>query len=525
MEDVMPINYEDFDKLLDDDTSKFLNEECDRIIKHVGSLILDEAGNLRQFHPIRHIDVIEEVNIELKLAVDKAVGNINDRFFALRNEGGRNLIGYYKRKDDEYMVEELCLQNVREFITANSNYRALIELKPRPQIGRVEYNQLPLVKVWFESPHRLSYEGVILEPDNKKMVINDRLNLWRGFSMKDQKGDWHLMKDHIFNVLADGSHESFGYIIHWLAWTLQNPGKLAETTLCFVGKQGTGKSTVGRWLLRIFGVHGARPTSARQVTGTFNFQLRDKVFLLMDEAINPESRSAANVMKGLITDSILTYEAKGREPIVAKNMIKMIIISNHEHFIDVELGDRRFAVFHVPETYKENDKYFMDLNNEAQNGGIEAMLFELLNMDLDKWHPRKFIPKTKEREKQQTFSLKDAEQLLYEMFASGEAARMSVLFEHDPTLQGGDEYEGGCWMPTYAICEFALRKMKLQINGMHIHHAVKGTDIVPVRDDHTNGWKFPSVAKCRETWADKKLPSNWQNEPPEWSVPTDLSRF
>lgn len=478
-----------------DELAIVMIDAAGHVFDKVKDRIISPSGLMVDIDPDDH-DLINDINDDIKEGFKTAIKIVNNKLFFLRNEGGKGLVGYYNRKKG--LGLELKTQAGKEFLFANANFKVLTQIKVRPRAG-VEHVYKSMAQMWFDSPERKQYEGLVLDPDDENMVINGHLNLWKGYSVEPRLGEWGMMKEHIRIVLADGDQESYEYILKWIAWAIQNPGQLAETAICFVGEPGTGKTSVGRWLLQIFGTHGIRPTSSRQVTGTFNFQLRDKVFLLMDEAINPESRAAANVMKGLITDKTLAYEAKGRDPIIADNMLKTMIISNHEHFIDVEEGDRRFAVFRVSAEYKQNDEYFKKLYAESGQGGVEAMLHDLLEMDLGAWHPRDNIPQTDEREKQKIHSFGGVDEFIYDLLVDGE---LPFSVEDAPVN----------WASTRALVELAAQKYKIVINAMDLHHNLGKFGVEKDPFNKVRGWKFPELGVVRRAWAKAGRPNEWKQK-------------
>jgi phage/plasmid-associated DNA primase len=124
------------------------------------------------------------------------------------------------------------------------------------------------------------------------------------------RGDWHLMQAHIRGVLADGDEEAERYILNWAAWATQNPGERAAAVLIFRGKEGTGKGVFLHALRQIFGVHGIYENSVERLTGKFNSQLQDALYLFADE-ISWSRRADADRLKSLVTDSIIQIEPKG----------------------------------------------------------------------------------------------------------------------------------------------------------------------------------------------------------------------
>ena len=100
------------------------------------------------------------------------------------------------------------------------------------------------------------------------MLPGNVLNLWRGFAVVPRKGNWRLLLAHIKRVLAAGDPKAAEYILRWIAWTLQNPGRPAEAVLVFQGGEGAGKGRA-RVLLKIFGLHGLTISDPKLLVGDF----------------------------------------------------------------------------------------------------------------------------------------------------------------------------------------------------------------------------------------------------------------
>jgi hypothetical protein len=102
------------------------------------------------------------------------------------------------------------------------------------------------------------------------------------------------------------------------------------------------------------------------------------------------------------------------------------------------VDERRFAVFNVAEHRKQDPAWFAPLYAEMKTGGREAMLSDLLDLDLDGWHPRELIPSDALRE-QQLRSLSPEEEWWLELLETGMlpgadakdlSCRSDGLYEH-----------------------------------------------------------------------------------------------
>lgn len=96
---------------------------------------------------------------------------------------------------------------------------------------------------WLDDFRRRQYlGGVVFDPSMKSRP--DQWNLWRGFSVNPQPGDWSLMKAHLLNVICAGDPELFDYLMNWLARMFQNPELQGEVAIVVRGLKGCGKGTV-----------------------------------------------------------------------------------------------------------------------------------------------------------------------------------------------------------------------------------------------------------------------------------------
>jgi hypothetical protein len=59
-----------------------------------------------------------------------------------------------------------------------------------------------------------------------------------------------------------------------------------------------------------------------------------------------------------------------------------MMASNNDWVVPAGLEERRFCVCDVSDKYMQDKKYFGKIYKQMDNGGIEAMLYDLENMDL-----------------------------------------------------------------------------------------------------------------------------------------------
>ena len=91
-----------------------------------------------------------------------------------------------------------------------------------------------------------------------------------------------------------------------LAWMVQNPEKHSGVVIILKSrKQGTGKSTLGKVMLDIFGPHGALVDDKERLLGRFTDWLDTVSFVLAEEILWAGDHKAADKFKSLVTGDTL----------------------------------------------------------------------------------------------------------------------------------------------------------------------------------------------------------------------------
>lgn len=257
---------------------------------------------------------------------------------------------------------------------------------------------------WLKHENRRQFiDGVTFDPSNSKKNPNV-LNLWNGFAVEPKPGSWGLLKWHILTVLCRSDKSHFDYFMGWMARLIQYPAKQGEVAVVLRGNVGTGKGTVGHALLSLFNQHGMHISSSKHLVGSFNAHLRDCVFLFADEAFFAGDKANLGTLKALVTEPILTIEAKYANAIQCRNMLHVFMCSNSDWVVPATRDERRFFVLDVSDEHKQEKPYFAAIKKELEHGGHAAMLHELLHYDLSNFNVRD-VPETQALQDQKKHSL------------------------------------------------------------------------------------------------------------------------
>jgi len=361
---------------------------------------------------------------------------------------------------------------------------------------------------WIRNPHRRQYKGVIFDPERNH---EGWLNLWRGWAVQPNKGDWSLLKELIREVLVDGVDAHYEYVLDWLAYMVQHPSRAAEVALCFKGEKGTGKGTLGRAAASLAGSHGLHISSPEHLVGRFNSHLQNCICLFADEAFWAGDKAGEAKLKQLVTEPTIAYEGKGRDAVMGKNHVHIIMAANGDWVVPAGLdGERRFAVFAVNSRRRGDKAFFKALNHQLYaEGGIEGMLHDLLLRDIEGWAPRDEVPATQALVEQKVLTMDDVERWWYNKLIDGMLPNSRGRWHMEPVVVIKEHLrsdyldfakEQRVYRPADPV-SFGMRLNKL-LNGEVANTQVKPDDsdyaVKVDRMGRASASKLPPLARCRE---------------------------
>ena len=371
--------------------------------------------------------------------------------------------------------------------------------------------KIPKGNAWLKHPNRRQYSGVVFAPGKE---IPGFFNMWRGFSIEPGAGNWSRMQRHIQQVICCGNSEYYNYLIKWMAFTVQKPDEVPEVAVVLRGKRGTGKGILARELGFLFNEHFIHLNNPHHVTGNFNAHLQDSVLCLLDEAFWAGSKKSEGVLKTLITEPFIMIEGKYRNAVMTKNHLHIIIAGNEHWLVPAGMDERRFFVLDVSDERKQDTDYFAMLTHQMENGGREAMLHDLLTMDLTGFHPRS-APNTEALREQKLHSLAPLEAWWFERLWNG-----NVLPEDDDDVwtqevpkedlyRGYLDHSGLASTRSHRGTEtqVGIFLNKLLPDGWPSEGTMRktikeeGLDGEPVpKSKYVRSYMLPPLESCRETW-------------------------
>lgn len=318
-----------------------------------------------------------------------AIARLNAEWaFAMQ---GPNSTLLWERSDPE------TRRTIVEFVRPES-----FRLKYAPETIEVETKKgkvrKGIAEIWLSHPERRSYEQIIFIPGQ---TPPNCYNLWRGFAVEPRPGECRRYLDHLRQNICSGDDSLYRWLLAWMAQAVQEPAVRPGTAVVVRGGQGTGKGIFARFFAELFGDHFLQVTHGRHLVGNFNAHLRDCLVIWGDEAFWAGDKQHEGVLKALVTEPYLMLEAKGKDAVRWPNRVRLIMSSNEDWVVPAGVDERRFAMFDVGETHKQDRNYFGAIVAEMENGGRSALLHHLLH-EVD-WRAENVaaIPRTEALARQQ----------------------------------------------------------------------------------------------------------------------------
>ena len=228
--------------------------------------------------------------------------------------------------------------------------------------------------------------------------------------------------DLLFKHLCSNEPISYNYLINFLAALTQPSESIPKTHLVMLSIPGTGKNTLTDIMSLVLGennVYVIAPNNLKEIK--FNAGFKNKKLIMFDE-VKVKDAADENFLKEFVNTKI-GIEEKGKDKRTYENFAGLILASNDMAAVRIATGDRRYSLLDLPskpltkfveETYKDMDFFEYRQNYLIEPEAIKQLGEFLLNVKVD----RKIIDnvlESKARNRHRTESLKDWENIVYEM--------------------------------------------------------------------------------------------------------------
>lgn len=341
----------------------------------------------------------------------RMLSDFNRRYAVVVNGGAVKILREPVLEDDDY---QFLTQSDVSLLEKNK----IIYLH---DAKRNKTERIEAFKQWLEWEKRRTYQGVVFAPG--RTGGDQAFNLFGGFPIEPLKGDWSLLREHIYENICESDDDLFDWFMTWMAQLVQQPDRKPGSTLVVTGEKGTGKSTTFDYLGMLLGRHSITVSQRKQIVGNFNAHIATALLMVCEEAFWAADPQAEGVLKDMITNKHTLIEKKGYDPIKSQNYTRLVLISNSDWVVPASLKDeRRFGVYRCSDRRRGDIAFFEALRNQMENeGGLQAMMYELLHYKpLSGSFGILFTPpKTRYLQRQQVETLTGVDRFMLELMRTG----------------------------------------------------------------------------------------------------------
>lgn len=433
-------------------------------------------NTLKKIHTLEYVGAPE--------TIDSAITELNQRH-AVIGVGGRCLI-MTESEDPVLHRREVTLSYPADLRLLYGNKRLIVDEKT-----------VNIADLWMQHEQRRQYSRLVFSPERD---IPSCYNLWRGFAVEPRPGKCDLYLKHIKDNIAQGDPIVYRYILAFMADAVQHPARLPGVAFVMRGDEGVGKGVFASEFGRLFGQHFVQVSQTRHLVGNFNAHLKDALIVFADEAFWAGDKASQGVLNAVITEELRILEHKGKDPITVANMCRLIIASNHDWIVPAGPMARRFFVVDVGSEHRQDRKYFSAIRKQMDNGGREALLHYLMNIDLSDTDINNF-PRTEALLDQQVRSFSPDTRFWYERLRKGELldhsgrwgkqGRVSCQALHDQYLRSLTK--DGVYRRS-SETEFGMLIRKVCPGVCHKRMRLDG------EERRTWAYQFPDLTECRESF-------------------------
>lgn len=191
------------------------------------------------------------------------------------------------------------------------------------------------------------------------------------------------------------------------------------------------------------------------------------------------------------------------------NAVHMLISSNNDWVVPAGSNSRRYFVTEVSDHRMQDQEYFEALAQELASGGEAAMLHDLLNRDLQGWHPRMTFV-TSALQQQRELSLPPHERAILDLLLEGQKPMKDGFYRN-----ASDD----CWCDSETlIAHFSKRFPGMWDRSMKLFAPIL-RELGFVNKQHSEtrrmSWYFPPLKEARAAWNKRFGEKTWP-EPLDW---------
>ena len=329
----------------------------------------------------RIADLCEKASHHKYNRLDLAANDIS-RIYRYHQEGDK----YFIEKGYDIKTKMLKFNYVRY-------EKVKEELKTIKLYPKTENSFYTAWDAFLEYKHYFAFNEVLFNSDDK-----DVISVFHGFKYQElDECNMNEIKDYlklIYEVISDSNEEVYNYILNWISYFIQNPGKRNMTSIILRGSQGCGKNTFTDIISELLtGYSCSNLTRIEDITGQFNKIIENKMFMVLNEMRTAKDKYIQEMdsLKSIITDPEVVIGEKFEPRRSIENVSNLIFISNHAKPLIIPPNDRRFIVCDCNGKYRNSE--FLENLHDLPESFYNNLFTYFMRRNLSNYNPRK-IPMT-----------------------------------------------------------------------------------------------------------------------------------
>lgn len=269
------------------------------------------------------------------------------------------LAEYQKTAFDQMFASQMPIKPGRGFkrfkpseIAEKAGMRVVSELAYRPDKDRLFYDN----NVLFLNSYR---------PFNPARPDDTEVNRVRT-----------LIYNHVDWLIEDKSYQRL--VLDWMAWQVQNTGRLIRWAPLVMGAFGDGKSALGNLVAAAVGGHNSKQATTESLCRDFQPWAHGALLTTIEELSVPGriGDKVYNMMKIYIENNKIPVNDKQTKEVTVKNTVSYMAFSNFSNPIPIPPSDRRWLVLQTRHfglnsvtnrTQTDMRRHFDDLMNIINN--------------------------------------------------------------------------------------------------------------------------------------------------------------
>lgn len=254
----------------------------------------------------------------------------DDRFFNTEAKYGVTMQGFNAMNDRHAMTKKDLLE-AKTSPSSSAAHLALNVYKIPAVDGRRYAPGQDAVFMHGDQHWANTYPENQIPPKPKAIRPVDKSNIKR-------------VRQHLEHLLADEKERQ--YLLDWISFVVQNPGKRVNHAILLQGVQGDGKSFFAFLLAAVMGTPNVRMANAHILETDFTGWAEGQCVVAIEEArmVGHNRHDTLNRLKPLVTNDVIEIHPKGRNPYNVVNTSSYFITTNYRDALPLSPNERRYLV-------------------------------------------------------------------------------------------------------------------------------------------------------------------------------------